>query len=131
MKSTYNVEFNLDKYLKKVQNSETILYIGKVKSVNGLEILSEGPRSVIGEICTLRIESLKKEMLAEVVGLDGTTVKLTAFGDTRGIEVGTEVVASGQTLQVPVGKGLLGRVVDATPLIPRKPRLPTRLAAAT
>ena len=114
MKSTYNVEFNLDKYLKKVQNSETILYIGKVKSVNGLEILSEGPRSVIGEICTLRIESLKKEMLAEVVGLDGTTVKLTAFGDTRGIEVGTEVVASGQTLQVPVGKGLLGRVVDAT-----------------
>ena len=114
MKSSYNVEFNLDKYLKKVQNSETILYIGKVKSVNGLEILSEGPRSVIGEICTIRITSLKKEMLAEVVGLDGTTVKLTAFGDTRGIEVGTEVVASGQTLQVPVGKGLLGRVIDAT-----------------
>ena len=114
MKSTYNVEFNLDKYLKKVESSETILYIGKVKAVNGLEILSEGPRSVIGEICSIRIESLKKEMLAEVVGLEGTTVKLTAFGDTRGIEVGTEVVASGRTLQVPVGMGLLGRVVDAT-----------------
>lgn len=114
MKSSYNVEFNLDKYLKKVQNTETILYIGKVKSVSGLEILSEGPRSAIGEICTIRIESLKKEMLAEVVGIDGIMVKLTAFGDTRGIEVGTEVVASGRSLQVPVGKGLLGRVVDAT-----------------
>ena len=114
MKSSYNVKFNLDKYLKKVQDSETILYIGKVKSVNGLEILSEGPRSSIGEICTIRIESLKKDMLAEVVGLEGTTVKLTAFGDTRGIEVGTQVVASGRSLQVPVGMGLLGRVVDAT-----------------
>ncbi len=114
MKSSYNIEFNLNKYLDKVRNTETILYIGKVKSVNGLEILSEGPRSVIGEICTIRIASLKKEMLAEVVGLEGTTVRLTAFGDTRGIEVGTEVVASGATLQVPVGKGLLGRVIDAT-----------------
>lgn len=52
-------------------------------------------------------------MLAEVVGLEGTTVRLTAFGDTRGIEVGTEVVASGQTLQVGVGESLLGRVIDA------------------
>lgn len=114
MKSSYNVEFNLNKYISKIQETETILYIGHIKSVNGLEILSEGPRSVIGEICTIKIESLKKTMLAEVVGLDGTTVKLTAFGDTRGIEVGTEVVASGHTLQVPVGMNLLGRVIDAT-----------------
>lgn len=49
-----------------------------------------------------------------MVGLEGTTVRLTAFGDTRGIEVGTEVVASGQTLQVGVGESLLGRVIDAT-----------------
>lgn len=107
-------KFSLEKYLEKVKSTETILYVGKVKSVNGLEILSEGPRSVIGEICTIRIASLKKEMLAEVVGLEGTTVRLTAFGDTRGIEVGTEVVASGQTLQVGVGEKLLGRVIDAT-----------------
>lgn len=114
MKSTYDKKISLEKYLEKVKSTETILYVGKVKSVNGLEILSEGPRSVIGEICTIRIASLKKEMLAEVVGLEGTTVRLTAFGDTRGIEVGTEVVASGQTLQVGVGEKLLGRVIDAT-----------------
>ena len=114
MKSSYNVEFSLNKYLDKVKDTETILYIGHVKSVSGLEILSEGPRSVIGEICTIRIKSLNKEMLAEVVGLEGTTVHLTAFGDTRGIEVGTEVAASGKTLQVPVGMSLLGRVIDAS-----------------
>ena len=36
MKSSYNVEFNLDKYLKKVQNSETILYIGKAKEMENV-----------------------------------------------------------------------------------------------
>ena len=57
---------------------------------------------------------MKTSVLAEVVGLDETSVKLSAFGNTRGIEVGCEVVASGKTLQVPVGKSLLGRVIDAT-----------------
>lgn len=114
MKSSYNVEFNLDRYIEKVSDAETILYVGKVIAINGLEIESKGPRSAIGEICTIRISSLHTEVMAEVVGLEGTTVKLTAFGDTRGMEVGSEVVASGRTLQVPVGPALLGRVIDAT-----------------
>ena len=70
MKSSYNVAFSLDKYIDKVAKAETILYIGKVSAVNGLEIESQGPRSVIGEICTIRIESLNTELLAEVVGLE-------------------------------------------------------------
>ena len=114
MKSSYNVEFNLDRYLSRIRNTETILYTGKVIAVNGLEIICDGPRCAIGEICTIKVQSLKTTLKAEVVGLDGTTVRLTAFGDTRGIEVGSEVVASGHTLRVPVGNALLGRVLDAT-----------------
>lgn len=114
MKSSYNVELNLTKYLDTVKNTQTIHYVGRVSYVNGLDIQSNGPRCVIGEICTIRVPSLKNSVLAEVVGLDETSVKLSAFGNTRGIEVGCEVVASGKTLQVPVGKSLLGRVIDAT-----------------
>ena len=114
MKSSYNVELNLTKYLDTVKNTQTIHYVGRVSYVNGLDIQSNGPRCVIGEICTIRVPSLKTSVLAEVVGLDETSVKLSAFGNTRGIEVGCEVVASGKTLQVPVGKSLLGRVIDAT-----------------
>ena len=114
MKSSYNVEFNFEKYLNTVKNTTTIRYVGKVTSVNGLDIQSSGPRCVIGEICTINVPSLKTKVLAEVVALEGTSVKLSAFGNTRGIEVGCEVVASGNTLQVPVGKSLLGRVIDAT-----------------
>lgn len=114
MKSSYNVELNLTKYLDTVKNTQTIHYVGRVSYVNGLDIQSNGPRCVIGEICTIRVPSLKTSVLAEVVGLDEASVKLSAFGNTRGIEVGCEVVASGKTLQVPVGKSLLGRVIDAT-----------------
>ena len=73
-----------------------------------------GPRSVIGEICTIHVDSLKTNVLAEVVGLEDNIIRLMAFGETRGIEIGSVVVASGHVLEVPVGKQLLGRVIDAT-----------------
>jgi len=113
MRSSYTGEFNFTKYLEKVVDAETILYIGHVVAVKGLEIESEGPRSVIGEMCTIKLSD-GSSLLAEVVGLEDTIVHLTAFGNTKGIEVGCEVVASGSVLKVPVGKNLLGRAIDAT-----------------
>lgn len=113
MRSTYQADFNFTKYLETVCDAETILYTGRVSAVKGLEIESEGPRSMIGEICTIKLND-GTHLLAEVVGLNDTTVKLTPFGDTKGIEVGCEVVGSGKVLQVPVGNSLLGRVIDAT-----------------
>ena len=113
MKSSYQGEFNFTKYLENVVDAETILYTGKVKAVKGLEIESEGPHSVIGEMCTIKLGD-GSLLLAEVVGLQDKIVKLAPFGGTKGIEVGCEVIASGHTLQVPVGMSLLGRTIDAT-----------------
>ena len=113
MRSTYTKEFNFTKYLSSVIDAETILYIGRVTAVKGLEIESEGPRAVMGEMCTIKLNDGTK-LMAEVVGLEEEKVKLAAFGSTKGIEVGCEVVASGKVLQVPVGMSLLGRTLDAT-----------------
>ena len=113
MRSSYTGEFNFTKYLEKVIDADTILYIGHVVAVKGLEIESEGPRSVIGEMCTIKLSD-GSTLLAEVVGFDGKIVHLTAFGNTKGIEVGCEVTASGSVLKVPVGMSLLGRAIDAT-----------------
>jgi len=113
MRSSYTAEFNFSKYLDTVSEAETILYVGQVIAVRGLEIESEGPRSVIGEMCTIKLPD-GSSLLAEVVGLEGKIVRLTAFGDTKGIEVGCEVIGSGSVLQVPVGMSLLGRTIDAT-----------------
>lgn len=113
MRSSYTEQFDFSKYLVAVEDTEPICYVGKVSAVNGLKIESQGPRSVIGEMCTIRLTN-GEELMAEVVGLDDKTVSLTAYGDTKGLEIGCEVVASGHVLRVPVGNSLLGRVIDAT-----------------
>lgn len=103
-----------EKYISSVSETETILFTGKVKSVKGMLIESVGPQSVIGELCSIKIPYSNSSVLAEVVGLNESTVQLMAYGETKGIEVGSEVVASGSVLRVGVGNSLLGRVLDAT-----------------
>lgn len=108
------MESFFDKYINTIERTEPIKYTGSVIAVKGLMIECNGPRSVIGEICTIHVDSLMTNVLAEVVGLEDNIIRLMAFGETRGIEIGSVVVASGHVLEVPVGKQLLGRVIDAT-----------------
>ncbi len=103
-----------DKYLTKVENTETIHCTGYVISVKGMLIESNGPQSVIGELCTISIPSTNSTVLAEVVGLNDKVVQLMAYGETTGIEVGSSVTSSGSVLEVAVSPKLLGRVLDAT-----------------
>lgn len=105
--------FNFTKYLENVLDAETIKYTGRVIAVKGLEVVSEGPRSEIGEICTIKLAD-GSFLQSEVIGLEGKLVHLAPFGATKGIGVGCEVVASGASLMVPVGKNLLGRMINAT-----------------
>lgn len=104
--------FNFGKYLDLVNEAESIMYVGYVTAVNGLEILSRGPVAQIGEVCSIKLPS-GGTLMAEVVGLNEKTVRLTAYGDTKGIEIGCEVTGSGKQLQVPVGWNLLGRTINA------------------
>src|SRR5574344_1523793 len=106
-------KFNFSKYFSRIESADPILYIGYVCAVNGLEVLSKGPCAKIGEICTIKLTN-GTCLFSEVVGLEDSIVKLTVYGLTDGIEVGCEVFASGQSLQVPVGWCLLGRTIDAT-----------------
>src|SRR5256885_2573841 len=70
-----------------------------------------------------RIEGLSDAMLNEMIdlghgitglalNLDETEVGVVIMGDYTQLEEGDEVRATGKLLQVPVGKGLLGRVVS-------------------
>ena len=101
-----------DKYIESIKNTETILYNGVVSKVRGMLIESTGPQSVIGEICHIIVPSTGESVVAEVIGLNGTTVQLMTFADTKGIEIGSKGVASGSVLKVGVGKDLMGRVLD-------------------
>ena len=71
------------KYLNAVEQTDPIKYTGNITAVKGLMIESAGPRSVIGEICRIEMPDGKKELLAEVVGLEGGTVRMMAYGGTE------------------------------------------------
>jgi F-type H+-transporting ATPase subunit alpha len=89
---------------------------------------SETRKENVGVICEIgdgvaRIEGLSDAMLNEMIdlghgitglalNLDETEVGVVILGDYTGLEEGDEVRATGKLLEVPVGKGLLGRVVN-------------------
>jgi flagellum-specific ATP synthase len=87
---------------------------GKVEQVVGLVIESSGPAASVGEACWITPnEEGGAKVLAEVVGFRQHRVLLMPLGEMRGIGPGSEVVKTGAPFQVPVGDGLLGRVIDA------------------
>jgi F-type H+-transporting ATPase subunit alpha len=89
---------------------------------------SETRKENVGVICEIgdgvaRIEGLSDAMLNEMIdlghgitglalNLDETEVGVVILGDYTQLEEGDEVRATGKLLQVPVGKDLLGRVVN-------------------
>jgi flagellum-specific ATP synthase len=101
------------KYLSAVERTDPIKYVGRVTKVLGLLVESRGPQAVIGEVCQILVPRLGRAAYAEVVGLREDAVQLMAFEGLEGIEVGSQVIATGEMLQVPVSDRLLGRVLDS------------------
>jgi ATP synthase in type III secretion protein N len=86
---------------------------GRVQRLLGVAVHASVSQVHIGEICLLNDPSTGRSVKAEVVGLcDGMAV-LTPIGDLAGLSSVTEVVPTGEELRVPVGDGLLGRVINA------------------
>lgn len=105
---------------------------GTIESVRGLSVISQGPHAAIGEILWLMDRECSAAAGTQAVGsglpgigqplmtlevsgfLPGGRLLLTPYGELVGIRQGMRVVSSGRRLTVPVGRGLLGRVVDGT-----------------
>ena len=85
---------------------------GRVIQVVGTIIKASVPGVKVGEICILCNPWEDHEIQAEVVGFTKEAVLLTVLGQMIGISAQTEVIPTRRVHQVPVGKTLLGRVVD-------------------
>ena len=105
--------FNLEKYLHRLKNTETFTLKGRISQVVGLTVESNGPRVGLGELCIIRDPALKSLHLpCEVVGFRGQKTLLMPLGEVEGVGPGSEIIATGRKLTVPVGHGLVGRVLD-------------------
>jgi flagellum-specific ATP synthase len=102
----------LSRYREAVRRVDCVKYNGVVEKVIGLVIESQGPAVEVGEVCHIRYRRNAPPITAEVVGFRDRRVLLMPIGPMVGIRPGSEVIATGRRLSVPVGPKLLGRVVN-------------------
>ncbi len=108
-----NVIPMIDVLRSQVRHVPAVQRLGSVTGVAGLVIESEGPNVGLGEICHVRSPRTDFAVRAEVVGFREHRVLLMPLGDTSGLHVGCEVVATSQPPLPRPGPELLGRVLDA------------------
>ena len=95
-----------------LHDTPTLRIKGRVTQVIGTIIKAVVPTVKVGEVCILRNPGEDFEMKGEVVGFARDAALLTPLGDMYGISSATEVIPTGRAHMVPVGPGLLGRVLD-------------------
>jgi flagellum-specific ATP synthase len=97
---------------QQIRDGDWVRRIGRIVRFVGLTVESTGPDARVGEICEIHARGRRGVTLAEVVGFSDSRVLLMPFGDLQGIEIGSEVIATGRSADVGVGDELLGRVID-------------------
>ncbi|QOY34469.1 flagellar protein export ATPase FliI [Anaerobacillus isosaccharinicus] len=99
--------------INEVTNIDSFKSYGKVTRVVGLTIESKGPQVSIGELCYIIIgKAPKRKVMAEVVGFRDEMVLLMPFTTVHNISPGSLVEATKKPLEVKVGSGLIGHIVD-------------------
>jgi type III secretion protein N (ATPase) len=86
---------------------------GRVRRLLGVTVHASVPQVRLGEVCHLVDPVTSHKVMAEVIGLADDLAVLTPIGDLTGLSSVSEVVPTGAELRVPVGAGLLGRVINA------------------
>ena len=108
----YLERIDFSKYKRILESKDFIRYSGKVSQVVGLTVESIGPAVNLNELCQIYNLKDNSPVLAEVVGFKDNIVSLMPLGSLEGIGPGSPVVATGKKMYVPIGYGLLGRVLD-------------------
>ena len=106
------VELDLAKYHACLTSSCPIRATGRVTDVIGLVVEAHGPVSCLGTVCDIYSKQNNHKITAEVSGFKNNNVLLMPLEEILGIGPGCRVVARQQKAVVPVGPGLLGRVID-------------------
>ncbi|HSS51943.1 MAG TPA: type III secretion system ATPase SctN [Thermoanaerobaculia bacterium] len=104
--------FTAEPFLARLGDATTVEVAGRVTEVTGLVIRASVPGVRIGELCLVESPLRGRPVRAEVVGFRDQSVFLMALGELEGIGPDSEIHPTGDVLRVPVGPGLLGRVLD-------------------
>ncbi|MEE4606828.1 MAG: flagellar protein export ATPase FliI [Desulfobacteraceae bacterium] len=106
------VEVDLKKYHTCLESTRPIRTTGRVTDVVGLVVEAHGPVSCLGTVCDIYSKQNNRKITVEVAGFKNNNVLLMPLEEILGIGPGCRVVARQQKAVVPVGPGMLGRVID-------------------
>ncbi|NLO48648.1 MAG: flagellar protein export ATPase FliI [Clostridiales bacterium] len=104
---------DFEKYHRILKTVDPLEYGGRVSKIVGLTVEACGPASKIGDICNIYTMNMEKYIRSEIVGFRENNVILMPFGNLEGVGLGSHVVFTKKPLYVPVGRSLIGRVIDA------------------
>jgi len=105
------MSFAFEMYADRIDRASTIRQFGHVTQVVGLVIESAGPAVSIGRLCHVENRDNGQRIKAEVVGFRDNRILLMPYGPLNGITPGAIVTSTSEQLRVPVGDGLIGRVL--------------------
>lgn len=101
-----------EKYLQ-LKNKTFYKSYGKVATVVGLTIESNGPEARLNDLCRIYPKQVGGEYyMAEVVGFHENRLILMPYENVEGVGVGCIVENTGKPLSVAVGEELLGCTLD-------------------
>lgn len=87
---------------------------GLVINVIGLTVEVRCIGLFTGELVSIQCKGAAGTIQGEVTGIRGDTALVMVIGDTSGIAYGCQVTAKGRTATIQVGRGVLGRVLNAS-----------------
>ena len=127
------MKLDLERCRRAIADAAAPHFRGRIENVSGVMVEATGVPAAIGELCRIRrgpVGAPNALVDAEVVGFRGNTTLLMPHGDILGIAPNQPVIALKRPFSVPVGRELLGRMLDGfgAPLDngPRIPELELR-----
>lgn len=103
--------FDASGYLKDMESRNAWRTMGVVTEVVGLLVESQGPAAGLGDFCEVEMASGQR-VRTQVIGFRDGKVLSMPLEPTDGLQLGDRIVARSETARVPVGRQLLGRVLD-------------------
>jgi len=102
---------DLTRFSKAITSLNPLSITGRVVQVVGLTVEIMGLNCQIGEICEIQTRN-KTSLLAEAIGFRNNRMLLMPLGSMEGIQPDSTVRSISSAFKVPVGKSLIGRVLD-------------------
>jgi flagellum-specific ATP synthase len=102
---------DLGPYREALAQIDPLRWTGRVTNIVGLRIESRGPAAAIGDFCEVRTATGRR-IRTQVIGFRDGLVLSMPLEETDGLQAGDPIRARREEARVPVGRALLGRILD-------------------